>query len=181
MNLEPKEAWSETCGAWVASLKTQGSGDSGWWPVGRTTKCDGLQRPMQRNATLCNGLQHPHAEGTTQLNDLQDFHATLCNGMQRFATVSAKTGLAPNQASSRHPQHYVFALWKNGSRTTKCDGMLQSTLQNVTECYGMLHPDGGNPAICTDKQRLTRTDATKCYGMLRNATVCEKTGLERDL
>ncbi len=76
---------------------------------------------------------------------------------------------------------YVFALWKNGSRTTKCDGLLHPMLRNATECYGMLHPDGAHPAISTDKQRLTRTDATKCYGMLRTATVCEKAGRERDL
>ncbi len=76
-------------GAWKALKSRPG-------PLWRPSpaECDGMQRSMQRNATLCNGLQHPHVEGATQLKDLQDFNATECNGLQRFATVSAKTSPA---------------------------------------------------------------------------------------
>ncbi len=106
--------------------------------------------------------------------------ATECYGMLQFR----KNGPGPNQADSPladslqpHPSLRVCLVeeWEQN------DEMRRNATVNATECYGMLHPDGAGPAIRTNKQRLTRTDATECYGMLRNATVCEKAGTERDL
>ncbi len=146
-------------------------------PTARMRLNPTVRTRMSQNVPQCPTMSHPNGPNGTSApsdndlsdNDLQDFNVPECPIMSHNVPLLEKTG--PALVGSR----FKVQCW--GFRT-KCDGMLQSTLQNVTECYGMLHPNGAHPAISTDKQRLTRTDATECYEMLRNATVCEKGGSE---
>ncbi len=92
---------------------------------GFLTKCDGLQRPMQRNATVCNTLMW-------RCYAIKRLTRFRCNGLQRFRQKRPRLRIRP-PADSLIPQH-VFHLLPCWSRTTKCDGLLHPMSHNVPQC-----------------------------------------------
>ena len=184
--------WRVNGGKWTV----EDSGRRPRWPW--PTECDGMLHPMLRNVTECDGLRHPDEAQAPKNNDLREFNVTDCDDMRRNVTVSAKMG--PARVGSRFKVQswgfltlnleakgnlgapiYVFALWKNGSRTTKCPEMSHPMLRNPTEPDETRHPHGPNGTSTPSDNDLQDLNVPQCPTMSHNVPLFEKRGREPDL